>query len=172
MRKWWILLAALLIMACCCAGAEDGSEEPEDIVCGDFIYAVLPDGSAEIVAYSGCEADLVIPAELDGRPVTSLLEHALLWSTAPASVTIPDSVLRFEPTAFESHASLETFIVSPSHPTLMSIDGVLFDREGCLIRYPTGRTDEAYEIPAGTRGIGEFAFADCGTLRRSPYPIR
>lgn len=59
--------------------------------CGDYAYKVYNDGTVEIVEYSGQEADVVIPAELDGLRVTMVGSQAFAYYEM-ASLTIPEGI--------------------------------------------------------------------------------
>lgn len=109
------------------------------------------------------------------------------------SVTIPDSVFMLQSYAFSGCRSLkrivlsneltqirgnpfvdcgvEEFVVSPDHPTLAVVDGVLYEREDRrLICYPAARQEERFTIPEGTRVVDEAAFRGCGRLKQVTIP--
>ncbi|MBR3475222.1 MAG: hypothetical protein IKH34_09200 [Oscillospiraceae bacterium] len=67
-------LAFLLCLALCLSGLCAYAEEPEREVysSGDYEYAILEDGTAEITKYTGEAETLIIPETLDGLPVTSI----------------------------------------------------------------------------------------------------
>ena len=93
---------------------------------------------------------------------------------------------------------VEEWAVEEGNPMYRDIDGVLFSADGkTLLRYPNGRKDEHYDVPAGTeeigthaftddsmeialrsislpiglKRIGEYAFADCGYLLSMAIPL-
>ena len=61
------------------------------------------------------------------------------------------------------HTQIGAYEVEPGNPCYASADGVLFsaDRK-TLIRYPNGRRDSHYNVPAGTEAIAARAFTDDG----------
>ena len=72
----------------------------------------------------------------------------------PKTVRIPDTAAEifYE---YVGERSVSAFEVSPDHPTLTSVDGVLFSKDGTrLILFPAGRTGELYSVPEGTKVIG------------------
>ena len=72
---------------------------------------------------------------------------------------------------FEYCIQLRQINVSPNHPTLETIDGVLFDKTtGTLICYPCAFTGESYAVPEGTESIGVCAFANCDSLAAIVIP--
>ncbi len=139
------LALALLIATSCCAMAD----EQETITSGDWEYRVLADGTAEITRYSNSEATSIqIPETLDGRKVTNITGFALLFCLRNSS-----------------------FAVSPDHPTLAVIDGVLFSKpDKRLIAYPSSKESSTYAIPQGIETIGEFAFSNCISLTSISIP--
>ncbi len=68
MRRTLILLFCLLSMLLPAALGE----EALSFESGSFSYILREDATAEIISYSGGEADLYIPEVLDGHPVTAL----------------------------------------------------------------------------------------------------
>ena len=187
-----LLLVLLLILPASVSYFADNP--PEKFTSGDYDYVILDDGTAEIARYSGSEANLTIPSELDGHKVTSIGEHSFYYCKELESITIPDSVTAIQRRAFLlcinlSHVTvpdsvifigdnpftqcpaLNNLSVSPFHPTLAFIDGVLFDKqEERLIYYPQNLTAQEYEIPAGTKIIGSNAFVGVSRLENVTIP--
>lgn len=161
---------------------------------GDFQYIILSDGTAEIHDYLGLAAALVIPAELDGIPVSSIgynafnLSDSLISVTIPegvtsiaaqafsvcralTDVTLPDSLASIGSNPFESCTVLRNIHISADHPLLATIDGVLFNKaEKKLICYPMALAAEAYSIPQGIRIIGAYAFSGNSHLTTVTIP--
>lgn len=136
-----LLVLALLIATCCCAVAD----EPETFTSGDWEYRVLADGTAEITNYDFSKSDttrIQIPEMLDGRTVSNITGVVFLFCWKNSS-----------------------FTVSPDHPTLAVIDGVLFSKpDKRLISYPKAKEGDTYVIPQGIKIIGKFAFSYCTSL--------
>lgn len=64
----------------------------------------------------------------------------------------------------------QAFVVSPDHPLFSSRDGLLLNKSGnMLLRYPTGRGEDAFAVPSGITAIGMYAFAD-SALRTVELP--
>lgn len=79
----------------------------------------------------------------------------------PKTVRIPDTAAEifYE---YVGERSVSAFEVSPDHPTLTSVDGVLFSKDRTrLLLFPAGRTGELYSVPEGTKVIGKRAFERC-----------
>ena len=66
---------------------------------------------------------------------------------------------------------LTTIYVSPRHPVLATIDGVLFNKtEKKLICYPCAFTASTYAVPNGILSIGNYAFCGCDSLTSITLP--
>jgi len=59
---------------------------------GDFIFELLPDKSARILAYNGKDKTLCIPSELESYPVTSIGTSAFANSASMTELEIPEGV--------------------------------------------------------------------------------
>ncbi len=141
-----LTLALLLLCACVPALAE---EEP--LTCGDFQYRLTDDGGAVLVKYTGPEGEVVIPNQLDGHPVTDVQRNPF-----------------FDP--YKNRILNCTYKVARDHPSLATIDGVLFcktDRR--LVCYPPS-AQGPYEIPQGIESIGYAAFSGCIGLTSVTIP--
>lgn len=85
-------------------------------------------------------------------------------------VTIPASVVSIEGNPF-GYADLLELKLTSENPSFALVDGVLFDKTRTrLLAYPQGRPGDAYEIPAGTVEIGDYAFAGCEQLQSITIP--
>lgn len=81
----------------------EGSDISEGFL---FMYDIYSD-HAVITSYEGEAAEVVIPDELGGLPVTEIAERAFA-NKKITGVTIPDSIRAIQPAAFFMCASLET----------------------------------------------------------------
>ena len=147
MKKYaFLLLAALLLMLCVHASADE-----QTYTYGDFTYALLNDGGAELVAYNGPEGDVIIPNTLDGHPVTAVKGN-LFYSA------VFDKVL-------DCRVS-----VSKDHPYLATIDGVLFGKTDRKLIYCPPSMEGEYYIPQGIISVGDYAFDGCTKLTEIMIP--
>ncbi len=95
---------------------------------------------------------------------------ACLPSAVSGEYTIPDSVERVGARAFD-YCGITAFRVSPEHPSLEAVDGVLYDRaEHRLIAYPRNREGASFAIPEGTVSVGEHAFCSARYLWELSIP--
>ncbi|MBR4711297.1 MAG: leucine-rich repeat domain-containing protein [Clostridia bacterium] len=137
-----LILCALLL----CAGLVCHAAAEEILSDGDFTYVPLEDGGAELVKYTGTDADVVIPDELGGRPVTAARGGLFFDEEANAVKKC-------------------TVSVSKDHPYLAVIDGVLFGKsDRRLIYYSPLLEAPEYVIPEWTLEIGDAAFRECSRL--------
>lgn len=132
----------------------------------DFVAVILPDSVTAICddAFSSCTTltGITLPGGL-----TTIGNEAFYNCKSLPAITIPDSVANFGRNPFLLCQSLTDIIVSPDHPSLCLIDGVLFDKTGTrLLCYPQGLTAASYTVPVGTVVISESAMA-CGHSLRS-----
>lgn len=131
-------------------------------VVGDdgFEYIVLEDGTIEVTGYKGTETELVIPSQIDGKPVTSIGE-CFAWgisnSEAVTAITIPDTVTRIKTAAF-----LGLGITSVTIPKgVKEINNEVFS--GCA-------NLKNVILPEGVTKIGRDAFSQCSSLEGITIP--
>ena len=125
---------------------------------GDFEYYILDDGTVEITDYSGSAENVDIPAEIDGKSVTSIGDHAFGDCISLTSITIPDSVTEIGYSAFSGCTSLTNITIPDS---VTSIGDYAF--EGC-----TSLTN--ITIPDSVTSIGDWAFHGCTSLTSITIP--
>jgi len=64
-----------------------------ELMCGDFCYSLLEDGSAMLTAYSGdASIEVEIPESIDGYIVTALGEELFYYNDALENVIVPETV--------------------------------------------------------------------------------
>ena len=189
-KKWLLGLmtfAAMAVVCAVCAGAE---------TYGDFQYSVLSDGTVEITDYNGSAKKVEIPAEINGKSVTSIGRRAFELCRNLTSITIPDSVTEIGDGAFSSCTSLTSIKIPDSVmqigdyvfvecTNLIEIEvetdnkfyssdkGVLFNKNKTeIICYPAGIKDTIYLIPSSVTSIGKRAFQNCSNLINIKIPDR
>ena len=170
-KCFFALLMVVVMMCACWTGVLAEDVERETFTSGDYEYALLDDGTVEITGYKGSADLLAIPAELDGKAVTSIGDSAFFFCDSLTSVSIPDSVAEIGANPFETCSALKAISVSPDHPYFATIDGVLFRKaDKTLISYPAGIKSSTYTIPQGIVSIGDSAFSYCSSLTNISIP--
>ena len=102
--------------------------------------------------------------------VTTIGQSAFEGCKGLTSITIPESVDSIEDD-FAICTNLSNINVADSNANYCSIDGVLFSKDKTtLVRYPIGKTNTTYEVPAGVTEIDDYAFYDCKTLNTVTIP--
>ena len=139
-----------LLMICCCLPTMH-------ILASEWGYRQLADGSIEIISYSGTEKEIEIPAEIDGKTVSSIGNEAFCFSEM-TSITIPDRVTHIGDTCFFNCKKL-TQIVLPE--SVSEIGGYAFT--GCISLKEVTLAD-------GITRIGDSAFANCKELMHIEIP--
>ncbi len=154
---------------------------------------IIPDSVTTIgqYAFSNC-ADL--PGVTIGSGVTTIDGGAFIACPSITSIDIPDSVTTIGGGAFEYCPNLknvtigsgvtsisdavfdyslgiESFTVSADNAQYSSEGGVLFNKsKTTLVRYPAGKTDNSYTIPASVTTLGTKAFAYNDSLTSMTVP--
>lgn len=122
----------------------------------EYMVVNTPSGDEEayITGYTGSSRALVIPAEMDGYPVTGIRTGAI-----PAGVTkvqLPATVTYLGEAVFFRAASLQEITVDPDS-RFTSIDGVLY-RGNTLLAYPQAKPSAHYTAAENTNQIAPYAF--------------
>ncbi len=178
----FLLVFALLLVPFAVARGEEG---PEILKSGDYQYALLEDGTAEIREYTGKADSLEIPDTLDGHPVTRIGYNAFSSCSSLTSIIIPDSVTAIGSRAFYWCNSL-TSITIPDSVTSIGDDAFSWCKNLTSITVPDGVTAigakafsgctglTSITIPDSVTSIGDSAFNDCNealtiTVPRGSY---
>lgn len=187
MRPGWTLcLCAMLMLALTAAGLTEPA--------GDFTYAPLDDGTAEITGWTGEGTALEIPSEIDGMSVTAIGANAFAGQALIESVRIPEGVAVLGDGAFADCHSLDEVHIAASvaqvgqnpfagcenvrklnlsegQAYLSMINGVLFGDEGRRLIYcPRMLPMERYVMPEGVEAIDARAFSFCTKLLSVALP--
>ena len=149
-------------------------------------YTVYAD-HVEITGYSGKATEFVIPAEIEGLPVTvigklafqcsdlisisipdsvtSIRDSAFYWCENLTSIYIPDSVTSIGATPFRYCFSLNEILVDENNPVYSNDDrGVLFNKAKTRLIQAPCAISGSYMIPDGVTSIVDSAFEDCNSL--------
>lgn len=169
LKIFWMLLLILPISIMHNAQCEIISND-------NFDYQILQDGSVVISAYTGDDSNVIIPDQIDGKKVVSILGDTFIerrdiidsvvlpefifildeglfgWCEELTEVILPDNLINISTSMFY-HCSRLTKISLPQ--SLQSIDNWAFSYCVSL---------REIHIPNSVKYIGEGAFADCYNL--------
>ena len=146
---------------------------------GDMVYQASDD-AATLACYFGADSKVDIPAELGGKPVTSIGDYAFVYCSSLTEVTIPEGVTSIGVGAFGACSNLTKVIIAEG---VTSIGERAF--EGCSnltkVIIPEGVTSigggafracsrlTEVTIPKSVTSIGDRAFYDCEALATVYY---
>jgi len=145
--------------------------------------------SVVISKYIGNEANVVIPSEIDGHPVTIIEENAFAQKTGLESISIPSGITTIRKSAFSGCTELSAVYIEDiaswcgisfennnSNPLVYADDLFLNGERLTQIIIPDGVTSigerafvdykklEEISIPKSVTSIGEYAFSGCTEL--------
>lgn len=141
--------AAMAILGAVCAGAE---------TYGDYVYAVLDDGTIEITGYNGTDTDVTVPSAINGKTVTSIGDSSFKFNSTIESISIPGTVKSIGKYAFDKCTSLSSVNLPSSVTTLGNYS---FNRCSSL---------KSIKIPSSVKSIGSGAFEECTALTSITIP--
>lgn len=139
MKKWICTILCTLIAVMGFCGCADKSSPAED-----FEYEMV-DGEVIITNYIGTDLEIVVPSEINGRPVTVIGEEAFAEYDMKR-ITLPDSVVKIEGYAFCNCVCLTSVSLSDN---LEIIDDGAFS--GCVVL-------EDIKFPRSLKKINGYAF--------------
>ena len=134
-----------------------GAPTEEETLASDFRYDVF-DGSITILSYNGANGAVVIPAEINGDPVTSIGGGATDLAFNLTTVIIPDTVTNIAASAFQGCIGLTTVTIPGS---VLSIGDNAFVDCNSLTNVT---------INDGVISIGASAFSSCIGLTNVTIP--
>ena len=176
MKRYIILLFTVLTMQ---------SANAIRTTIGGLNYSLIAESHEAIISYGNiCTGEVDIPSEVSYNGQTFIVK-SMIWNAfydCPelTKVRIPktlESVMHYYPNdpdegdietilissdymnPFVSCAALESVEVDKENPSMKSVVGVLFSKDGTrLYAYPAGARRESYTIPDGVEWIGSEAF--------------
>lgn len=119
----------------------------------DFFYKQIEDGTWSVVAYSGDDAEITIPEEHQGSPVTVLYDDLFKGHAEITEVHIPDSVTDIGGFVFDGCVNLRRINLPKN---LENMWQYAFARCGI----------EEIILPENVRQLVPFTFKDCKNLKK------
>lgn len=159
----------------------------------DYKYRYLEDGTISITGYTGEGGEVVIPAEINGTPVTEIgssafsrnaditsviipegvckLYNYCFGGTSLTSIDIPSTVNYIDWDIFQDVKTLTAINVDENNVNYTSVDGVLFSKDmSTIVRYPQGKKETSYVIPDSVTEMEIMAFYGCTSLTSVTIP--
>lgn len=184
-----LFIAASLAFALTSAPVSMAADKTENAGSSLSLTYEAQGGNVCITGYTGSDAIVMIPAEIEGKPVVSIAENAFMGAADIAVLVIPDSVTSIGDRAFSACPALSTvtlgsgvdeigsmafsacptlqsFFVSDDNKTFNDINNSLFQGTE-LVTYAGG--SEA-EIPEGTTSVRRGAFMGKTEITAVDFP--
>ena len=198
-------LAVFTVLICFCfASCKDGANGStissetssyQDIQSSnEYDYEIVDDG-VKIISHKDYEEDsIIIPEEIEGKPVKALGRDAFyqhkntVTITLPESlmtidgspfyrcysmneITIPSGVTEISSNPFFRCSSLTEIRVASGNTCYSAMDGVLFNADKTeLIAYPEGKLSESYTVPKSVKKLNIDSFGYETKLKRLTIP--
>jgi len=133
-------------------------------------FEINENNSITITGYSGYDAIVRIPEKIQGLPVTEIT-YGFQYNSDLTSVTLPKTVTSISSYVFGNCENLTSITVDNLNPSYTSVNGVLFDKNiRTIVKYPAGKKDKSFNIPATVTTIGVSAFSGCKNLTGITIP--
>ena len=116
-----------------------------------YVYDVFKK-HIELIEYKGGEKDVVIPTELEGKPVTVIGDSCFYRNTSIETVIVPEGIEIIETAAFYCCTSLRRASLPES---CVSFGEKLFSWCEAL---------ESIKLPSGMTSVPDYAFNNCTSL--------
>ncbi len=167
-----VLFTLLLLFNLCACGktSADSTEYPTvtepptetvppvpETPASEFLCEENDDGGITVLKYKGSDKNIVIPAIINGKPVTAIGKTDVVFPDA-VSIAMPDTVREIRDKAFAQSADLTSVVLSKS---LTKIGQEAF--RGC-----SSLSDVT--LPDSLTYLGAFSFSDCSALRSISLP--
>ena len=138
--------------------------------CVSLTSIEIPKGVTTVnrCAFKGCKSltEIVIPEGVRYIDDSTFADCASL-----TTVKIPSSVMSVAGNAFAGCMGLIDIYVDEENLLYKSVNGSLYIKDGKhIIRYASGKSDTAYEIPNGVTTIGDYAFDGAKSLTSISIP--
>ncbi|MEE1077143.1 MAG: Ig-like domain-containing protein [Acutalibacteraceae bacterium] len=134
-------------------------------------YYELSDNKVNIIMYYGPGKNVVIPDEIDGKPVTKISPFAFAGVERLVSVTIPKTVTQITNDVFNQSYDIKEFNVDSENSNYTSVDGVLYNKDKTLlICYPPSKEASSFTIPSTVKKIAMSAFLGNKNLESVKIP--
>lgn len=153
------LLAAMVLLSMCMLVPAATAAETAD----GLVYEEA-NGEITITGYTGAGGEVVIPAEIDNKPVTQIAAQAFRVSKVPAAlnitkITIPDSVTTMGNGVFFGCSNLQE-VVFPENVSIPSTASMFRD---CTAL-------QSITVPKNVTALNMYMFQNCESLETISFP--
>ncbi len=132
--------------------------------CQETEEFLINDGA--LLRYNGSAKDIIVP-----DAVTQIGYDAFEGDQNAVSVRIPAAVDRIGKFAFNNMPALQIIDVDEGNGFFASVGGVLYNKAlNYLLRYPSARCENEYEVKEGVKNVAIVAFAGAASLRTVTVP--
>lgn len=134
------ILFSLLLLTCLCLFSACGAESQET---SGLEYELI-DGEVIIKSYEDSTArrTLVIPDEIEGKPVTKIDKFGIANAESLLEIHIGKNVKEIDDWGIANNGNLFKFTVDPDNEYFCAVDGVLFNKQRTkLVSYPERHQD-------------------------------
>lgn len=153
------LLAVVMLLSMCMLVPTATAAETAD----GLVYEEVNE-EITITGYTGAGGEVVIPAEIDGKPVTQIAAQAFRVSKVPAAlhitkITIPDSVTTMGKGVFFGCSNLQE-VVFPENVSIPSTASMFRD---CTAL-------QSITVPKNVTSLDMYMFQNCESLETISFP--
>jgi len=161
------------------SAAEAAPTPPAPAAAEKLHFDPVPDSAFEtsrvesgcmITKYTGNAEHLRIPEMLNGERVTKLNSFLFQHDHMLCTVHLPEHLREIGVWTFDDCLRLSAITVEASNPNYISMDGVLYTRDGTLVQMPQGHPARNFTVPEGVTHIGFRAFEKCRSLESVTLP--
>jgi len=137
-----------------------------------LLYTTLNDGTVQITGFMGNVENLVIPSEVNGVPVTSILNNAFYCCQSFRSITLPKTIKEVGMDAFKGCTNLEAVHISDMTAWCNIEFGNIYANPLYYARnlYLNNELVTELKVPEGVTEIGLGAFYGCYSLTNVILP--
>lgn len=123
-----------------------------------------------ITGYDGSSSSVKIPANIEGKPVTSIESGAFRFNDDLSQITLPKTLEDIGRGALAFCHNLKAIKVNSGNPKFTSEKGILFNKDKTILFQAPGAFSGSYVVPDGVTEIGKDAFAHCKNLKKVVLP--
>lgn len=128
-------------------------------VSNNFKYDLASDRESILITkYNGTDAQIIVPSEIEGLPVSEIAAKAFKDNKTIESVVIPDTVRKINASCFSNCENLKNVTISKN---IKEIPAYCFSK--CI-------NLQNIDLPEGLEKIGKAAFSWCSSLNNITIP--